>query len=469
LLGEKTTPVSSEEFADRFGADPADFEQISQFASAHGLTVESEHLASGSMVLAGTAAQVQRAFQVNLHSYESGENVYRIREGLIYIPDALREIVRGIFGLDNRPQARAHFRKLRPNQAAQVSYDPTTVAALYQFPPNLNGQGETVGIIELGGGYQDSDLQSYFSGLNLMLAPQVTSVSVDGAQNAPGADPNGADGEVELDIEVVGAIAPGAAIKVYFAPNTDQGFVDAITTAVHDSDVSIVSISWGQAESNYTAQSLALYSQAFQDAVTLGKTVLAAAGDSGSSDGVTDGGNHVDFPASSPYVLACGGTTLIASANDASIASETVWNESAQGEGATGGGVSEDFTKPSYQAGVNVPPPTTATGGRGVPDVAGDADPVTGYNVLIDGSRTVIGGTSAVAPLYAGLFARINQALRGAGKPAAGFAQPKLYQNPQAFNDITNGSNGAFQAGPGWDATTGLGSPNGTKMLQALS
>jgi kumamolisin len=255
---------------------------------------------------------------------------------------------------------------------------------------------------------------------------------------------------------------------VFFAPNTDQGFIDAVTTAVNDSAVTLISISWGGPESTFTTQSMTTFNQAFQDAGTMGKTVFVAAGDSGSSDGETDGANHVDFPASSPYVVGCGGTTLEANISTDTITSEVVWNETASNEGATGGGVSDFFPKPSYQDSANVPAPTTQGGGRGVPDVAADADPVTGYQVIIDGSTTTIGGTSAVAPLYAGLFARINQALVQNGKSRVGFVNAALYQNPSAFHDIVSGNNGAFSAGPGWDPTTGLGSPDGGKILTAL-
>jgi kumamolisin len=377
-------------------------------------------------------------------------------------------LVTGAFGFDQRPQAKPHFR-LQSASPQAVSYSPIEVANLYQFPSNTTGAGETVGIIELGGGFETSDLDSYFQGLGISTSPQVTAVSVDGAQNVPGGDPNGADGEVELDIEMVGAVAPGATQKVFFAPNTDQGFMDAASTAIQDSEVSIISISWGQAESEYTAQALTAFNEIFQDAVVLGKTVLVASGDNGSSDGVDDGQNHVDFPASSPYVVGCGGTTLEASSDDSTILSETVWNEEAQGLGATGGGVSDVFPLPDYQTNANVPAPENANGGRGVPDVSGNADPDTGYNVLIDGAAQVIGGTSAVAPLYAALFARINEALQAQNLPRVGFVNPQLYQFPGAFNDITSGNNGAFQAGPGWDAATGLGSPNGNSLLADLS
>jgi kumamolisin len=288
-------------------------------------------------------------------------------------------------------------------------------------------------------------------------------VSVDGGANQPGGD---ADAEVMLDIEVVGSIAPGALIAVYFAPNTTAGFLDAITTAVHDSqrNPSVVSISWGQAEDapqGWTEQDRNAYDQAFQDAAALGVTVCTAAGDDGSNDNVGDGQAHVDFPSASPWVLSCGGTRLQSSGQ--TITSEVTWNESSGG--ATGGGVSRFFAKPDYQANAGVPNQVdTNQPGRGVPDVAGNADPQTGYQVRVNGQDTVVGGTSAVAPLYAALIARINQKI---GR-RAGFANAKLYAHDQQ-RDITEGDNGAYSADAGWDACTGLGSPNGAEVLAALS
>ena len=187
-----------------------------------------------------------------------------------------------------------------------------------------------------------------------------------------------------LDIDVAGAVAPGARIVVYFAPNTDQGFVDAIAHAIHDTTYkpSVISISWGSAEVNWTAQAMAALDAACQSAAALGITITAASGDNGSSDAVTDGKNHVDFPASSPHVLACGGTNLQGSGS--TITAETVWNAQPQG-GATGGGVSNIFPLPTWQASSKVPKPTDPAGGRGVPDVAGDADPASGYVVRVDG------------------------------------------------------------------------------------
>ncbi|MDE2449691.1 MAG: S8/S53 family peptidase, partial [Gammaproteobacteria bacterium] len=409
--------LSRAELARRHGASRADLDAVREFAESHGLAVVQEHAGRRTLVLSGTVAQFNDAFGIELEHYSHGGGTYRGRTGPVHIPERLDGVIEAVLGLDNRPQARTHFRmktsntqrRSRPALAAAASFTPVQLASLYDFPQG-DGKGECIALIELGGGYRPQDVQSYFSGLSL-TAPAVTAVSVDQGTNQPTGDPNGPDGEVMLDIEVAGAIAPAAAIAVYFAPNTDAGFLDAVTTAIHD-DVrkpSVVSISWGGPESTWTQQSMSAMDQAFQAAAAMGVTVCIAAGDSGSTDGVTDGNNHVDFPASSPNVVACGGTKLIAAPGNSSIASETVWNEQAQGLGATGGGVSDSFPLPAYQKNANVPGPTDPSGGRGVPDVAGDADPVTGYNVLIDGTNTVSGGTSAVAPLYAGLFARINE------------------------------------------------------------
>jgi kumamolisin len=204
--------------------------------------------------------------------------------------------------------------------------------------------------------------------------------------------------------------------------------------------------------------------EAFQSAAAMGVTVCVAAGDNGSTDGVSDGLNHLDFPASSPHALACGGTHLVASGD--SISSETVWNELANSEGATGGGISDVFPLPSWQAAAGVPVSANPNhnAGRGVPDVAGDADPSTGYNTLVDGQSGVIGGTSAVAPLWAALIALINQKLN---KPV-GFINALLYQNTKDFHEITSGNNGAYSAAPGWNACAGLGSPIGTDVAATL-
>ncbi|MGA1983164.1 MAG: S53 family peptidase [Acidobacteriaceae bacterium] len=458
--------VTRAEYRQKYAADTADLKQIHAFAKEFGLAVERDtpKPERRTVLLTGSVAAMQKAFGVELKHATVDGAPYRVRQGGIHLPASLSKIVVAVLGLDNRPQAKPHFR-IRSNPApTDPSYTPIQVGQLYQFP-TTGAAGQTIGIIELGGGFRPADIAAYFKSLGT-AAPTVTAVSVDQGKNAP-TTPSSADGEVMLDIEVAAAVAPGANIVVYFTPNTDQGFTDAISTAVHDSTnkPSVVSISWGGAESTWTQQSMTALDDACQSAAALGITITVAAGDDGSSDGVTDGQNHVDFPASSPHVLACGGTKLIGSGS--TITSEVVWNENASNDGATGGGVSNVFPLPSWQANSNVPASSIAGGGRGVPDVAGDADPETGYTVRVDGQTSVIGGTSAVAPLWAGLIALNNAQNKG----TAGFLQPILYaaKAKSAFHDITSGNNGAFSAGPGWDACSGLGSPIGTALIPLLA
>jgi kumamolisin len=465
--------VSREEFEKTHGADPASIARVEAFAHEHGLIVTETSAARRTVVLSGTVAAMNAAFGVELKEYDHPGGRYRGRTGPVHVSDDLHNIVEGVFGLDNRPQAKPHFRRrqAQPGMRARTvdtSFTPTVVAALYNFPPATDGTGECIALIELGGGYTDSDLTSYFNKLGLSKHPSVTAVSVNQAKNHPTGDPNGPDGEVMLDIEVAGAVAPGARIAVYFAPNTDAGFLNAITTAVHDktNKPSVISISWGSAESGWTPQAMTNMDEAFQAAAALGVTVCVASGDDGSSDGAGDNLNHVDFPASSPFALGCGGTRLQASGK--TIGSETVWNELPNG-GATGGGISDFFDLPAWQSGAGVPASANSNKrvGRGVPDVAGDADPSTGYDTLVDGQQGVIGGTSAVAPLWAGLIALINE---GLGKPS-GYINPLLYRGTDPednFNDVTSGDNGAYSAKTGWDPCTGLGSPIGSQIAAAL-
>ena len=433
---------------------------------------------------------------------------HRYREGALRIPAELAGIVVAVLGLDNRPQARAQFRRApgaasraaapgaaapapgapapgapapgapapggpapaAPPAAASTSYTPPQVAALYQFPAGTDGTGQTIAIVELGGGFGSSDLDPYFSGLGLPV-PSVTAASVDGAVNQPGQDPSGADGEVLLDIEVAGAVAPGAAQVVYFAPNTDQGFVDAVTTAVHAIRRPRWSASAGA--SPRTPGPPRPGAPWTRPCPTRPRWASPSAWRRRQRQRRRPEWRACDFPASSPHALACGGTSLRGDAGTGVISSETVWNDGGSG-GATGGGVSDTFGLPSWQASAGVPVRAGAAAGsapgRGVPDVAGCADPVTGYQVRVDGQTTVIGGTSAVAPLWAALISRLAQST---GKPF-GLIQPQLYAGvtagmaAPAFRDITSGSNGAYAAGPGWDACTGLGSPEGSSLPSRL-
>ncbi|OJV30398.1 MAG: hypothetical protein BGO26_07915 [Actinobacteria bacterium 69-20] len=455
-----TEPMTSAMLGERFGAEPADMSRVCDLARAAGLTVVEEHAPSRRVRVEGPAEVVRR--------------------WLAEPPSELSDVVVAVLG-GTAPQAFPRSLVAVPH-AGGTSYTPPQLAEIYRMPA-ADGSGQTVAIIELGGGFAQADLDTYFGRLGIPT-PTVRAIGVDGAANVPGQDPTGADGEVLLDIEVVGALAPAATIDVYFAPNTDAGFLDAIAAASHATPTpTAISISWGQSEDQWTAAARTAMDQAFADAIAMGITVTAAAGDNGSSDtpssrptssdatsGDTESADarsrrhasgrvvHADFPASSPHVLGCGGTSLVAT--NGAVDSEVVWNDGGRG-GATGGGVSDTFPLPAWQQSAGVPARVGGRVGRGVPDVAAVADPQTGYQVYVDGSWTVIGGTSAVAPLWAALVARIVQ-LTGA---RVGLAQSGLYGGVQPAKpaphtrDITKGSNGAYKAGIGWDPCTGLGVP----------
>src|SRR6266699_530218 len=436
---EGPTVLTQDGLAERYGADPADVNLVRQTMTSLGLEVTEVHPATRRIKVAGTLGELSRAFGVDLQQVSStgpgGQMVtHRYREGPLFVPAPLDDVVLAVLGLDTRPQARAHFRP-RAAAAQGHTYPPNQVAGLYQFPAGTTGAGQTIAVIELGGGFSTSD------------------------------------------VDVIGAAAPGAAQVVYFAPNSDNGFVDAISAAAGATPAPVaISISWGQSEDSWTAQGRSAMDAAMADAAALGITVCVASGDNGSGDAVSDGQAHVDFPASSPHALGCGGTKLLANPATGVISSEVVWNETAAGEGAGGGGVSDRFALPSWQANAGVPARagrssgSSGSGGRGVPDVAGNADPVTGYQIYSGGQAQVVGGTSAVAPLWAALVSRLAEATG----QRFGLIQPTLYAGvtPGAevagFRDITSGNNGAYTAGPGWDACSGLGRPDGTALLTRL-
>lgn len=458
--GRLGRPLDRDDYTSRYGAAPADLDAVAAFAVRHGLAVLERSAPRRSVVLGGTADRFGAAFGVELRHYRHPEGTHRGHAGPVGLAPELRGIVVAVLGLDDRPQARPHLRLRSGPPAPPAAYTPPQVADLYGFPPGT-GAGQCVALVEMGGGFRPADLDPYFADLGIAPAPTVVAVSVDHGRNAPTGSASGPDGEVDLDIEVAGSIAPGARYAVYFVPNTDQGFVDAVTAAAHDcvNRPTIISISWGGPESTWTGQAMQALDEAIAGAVALGIPVFVAAGDGGSSDGVDDGLPHVDFPASSPHATACGGTRLLAAGG--AIVSEVVWNDG-PGGGATGGGVSAVFPVPTWQAGAGVPLGPTGFRGRGVPDVAGDADPETGYAVRVDGQATVVGGTSAVAPLWAALAARLFEL----GAWAPGLPNPALYADPQALRPVTQGSNGAYSAAPGWNPCTGLGSPNGPVLAQ---
>ena len=326
------------------------------------------------------------------------------------------------------------------------------LCAAYNWPTRLTGGG-VIAIIELGGGWVQTDMDAFFQSVS-QPSPQITDVSVDGTQNSPNQSIGSSDDpdyEVALDIEVAGAsyyVATGkpANIRVYWS----QDIASAVQKAAADG-CDVCSISWGADEAVWGNAAAQQMEAAAAAATAAGMVVFGAAGDNDSGDGGSSPAN-VDVPASCPHVIGCGGTLK-------TDTTETVWNDTpgqTNGEG-TGGGYSTIFPVQSFQIGAPPAPAGTPYGtGRMVPDVTGDADPNTGYDIVVHGASTSVGGTSAVAPLYAGLFAALGTKL--------GFVTPRLWQNQGAFTDITVGSNGIYSAAVGPDACSGIGAPIGTKI-----
>jgi len=486
LPGERKY-LTDEQVATVFGADPQDIASVESYARDHGLVVVESDPARRSVLLSGTVQQMNEAFGVELKHYESPSEHYRGREGQIHVPEDLHAVIEAVLGLDNRRVGRAYLRRANLSHALAAqgaaalpknTYYPPDVGRLYNFPKNADGTGQTIGILvfnESGGGYRVDALQKYFANNLKMPLPTITNVVVEGRGNDPHItnDPSDSTGEVMLDIQVAGSVAPGAKLVMYFTEFTQQGWVDAIHRAVADTvnRPSVLSISYGNPEddprSAWTAAAIKQVNLAFKAAAAKGITICCASGDDGSRDQSDDGRAHADFPASSPYVLGCGGTRLESSKGK--ITREVVWNDSI---GAGGGGISKLFGLPSWQEKVGVPLSANAPhkAGRGVPDVSGLADPKTGYQIInVDGSfdpKFPTGGTSATAPLWAALIARINQALG----TRAGYLNPLLYTrfSTGVLRDITHGTIGDYVAGPGWDPCTGLGSPDGEALLAAL-
>jgi kumamolisin len=477
--GKAHKVLSHEAFASQYGAAQSDVDQVIAFAKEHGLAVVETSLPRRTVILSGNVEQMNAAFGVELGIYKSPTETYRGREDAVNLPPTLIDIVEGVFGLDNRRMAR----RAAATHAPAVSHKakpltPQQVATLYDFPTPFNATGQTIGLLEFGGGYESGDIEAFFEKLGL-TTPALTAVGIDGATNSAASDPDSSV-EVALDIDVSGAVAQGAQIAVYFAPWTEQGWVDAISTAVHPAAgqpaPSVISISWGWPELesiqglSWTQAAIDAVSATFQEAASLGITIFVASGDHGSSCGLSGKKAHVGYPGSDPWITSCGGTIL--SNVSKSSFKENTWQD--HDGWATGGGISDVFTTvPSWQSTANLPGSVNdGHKGRGIPDVAGNADNASGYDLgtVVGQQIGVVGGTSAVAPLYAGLVALLN-AKRGS---PAGYLNPILYSNPGVCRDVDDGISNAtgsapgYKSGKGWDACTGLGSIDGNKLLAVL-
>lgn len=490
ISADQPQVLTPQELAQRYGASPEQMDLAAKVLEGYGLKASGRDIASRSLHFTGTVEAVETAFGAKLFNDRTANGTQRVRSGDLSVPAELDGIVEGVFGLDERSVVRPRpTGLLMSTQAAHPAPEAypahaarshaglfsAQLAALYNFPPG-DGGGQTVGLLEFGGGYFPKDL-AHFCKLARTPLPTVVPVSVNGA---PTDVKDGQEGEVMLDIEVVASACPRATINVYFSSFDEQGWIDALDRAVQD-QLAVISVSWGLAEDDpqWSRGAIAAISDALHQAALLGITVCVASGDDGSSDQILDGLAHTDFPASSPYALAVGGTSFTLSRNK--IAGEAAWKQGdgrrADGGGSTGGGVSRVFARPAWQT-VTVPSVNPhSLDGRVVPDVAALAgDPY--YFVVVDGKTGANGGTSAATPLWACLICRVAASLP-AGKRLP-FLAPLLYSQPgkegagpSGCKDITSGDNvtatvGGYQAQPGFDAVTGWGSPEGAALLAAL-
>jgi kumamolisin len=489
LTKRPDTVMTRAQLRDTYGASQADVDKVVQTLGTFGLSVVRADTASRTVRLRGTISAMEAAFQVKLFNYSHANGSYRGRVGAVHIPVALQDIVQGVFGLDNRQVARRRRQPIRDNSNARLAsvssawYIPSQLATHYNFPAG-DGTGQTVGLLEFGGGYFPSDLQQFCTLANIPTPPTVTPVSTDGT---PTNSKDGAEGEVMLDIEVVAGACPKANIVVYFANWSEQGWITILDAAVQDqtNNPGVLSVSWGSPEDTdiWTSSAMEQINQTLQDAAQIGVTVCVAAGDDGSSDGVTDGQAHVDFPSSSPYSLAVGGTTI---PTKGSQQPDIVWFEGdglrADNGGSTGGGVSTVFPRPTWQSAITIQSVNPGSiAGRCVPDLAANADwNASPYLLVVDGQSQPNGGTSAASPLVASLLTLIN-AGNAAGK-RVGYVTPLLYQSSTGGSgagaagctDVVSGNNdtataGGYSAGPGYDAASGWGTPNGVSLAQALA
>jgi kumamolisin len=500
LTGRPANTLSREEVGNMYGASQADVDKVLETFGKFGLKPVHKNLATQTRTvrLRGTIAAMEEAFQVKLFNYAHDIERYRGRVGQVHIPIDIKDIVVGVFGLDNRRVARRSQRirgiaSLASHQSAW--YVPSELASHYNFPDG-DGEGQTIGLFEFGGTVVQNDLKKFCHLANISPVPEVKIVSTDGS---PTDNNDDATGEVMLDVEIAAGLCPKAKIVVYFAEWGDQGWISALDAANSDeeNDPGVISVSWGLSEGQmwargqgWTPSAIHSVNESLNDLAVSNVTVCVAAGDDGSSDAFnpSDGLAHVDFPASSPYVLSVGGTTIPIKGG---TAPDIVWKEGSglrpEG-GSTGGGVSSvPFSntkeRPDWQNNITIRSVNPgAINGRCIPDLSANADwNASPYLLVVNGRSEPNGGTSAAAPLIAGLLTLINAA-RPAGK-RVGYLTPVLYQTIGAHNktvgavgctDVTHGNNitaqiGGYTAGPGYDAVSGWGTPNGKKLAQAIA
>jgi kumamolisin len=487
--------LTSANFAEKYGAKQEDADRVAKSLKKFGLNVESISLGTRSMVVSGTAAAMEAAFKPGLAMMRSGDQgEYRGRQGALQIPAELKGIITGVFGLDERRMARRKSRAtaVRVTGPSLAPLTPSDLEQRYCFPLG-DGAGQSIAVAEFGGGYFASDISAYCNKFRRPV-PNVQTISAE--PNAPvltleqvlALPPDQRKEElnnsieVMMDVQIIAGLCPAANISVYFSTFDQGGWVDLLN-AVITARPSVVSISWGRAEDDpaWSSNAITAINDRLNTARLLGITICVSAGDDGSGDELDDGAAHVEFPASSPFVLAVGGTML---ANSAGAVNEVTWWEAPgrrtnHGGGSTGGGVSVVFPRPAWQ---NVRIRSLNSGaidGRVVPDVSALAgEPL--YDLVFVGQPQPNGGTSASAPLWTALIARVYAQLAPAKQQR--FLTPLLYQlGPTgkpiggiASRDIVSGNNKSdppgrgYKATNGYDAVTGWGVPDGMALAKAL-
>ena len=465
LVGQFLTP---EEFAANFAPTPQDYQLVAQYAAAQGFQIVGTHANRLILDVTAPAAAVEKAFGVHLQNFKSPEGLtFHSPDNDPLIPAALAGKVQAFVGLDTAAVARPHIAKkiVSPLVSPHVGsgpaggYTPSEFKTAYGLNTvSLTGSGQTMALFELDG-YRAADITAYENQYGLTHTP-LQNVLVDGASGSAG---TGAD-EVTLDIELMIAVAPGASkLLVYEGPNSTTGVVDTYNKIATDNTAKVVSTSWGLAEANNSASTRSSENSIFQQYAAQGQSIYAAAGDSGAYDNGSS--LSVDDPASQPYVVGVGGTTLTIGSGG-TYSSETTWS-------GGGGGISIEWGLPTYQSGAVTSSGSTTA--RNVPDVSLNADPNTGYSIYYNGSWTSFGGTSCAAPIWAAFTALVNQQRVANGSAVLGFPNTALYPIGKGasytgnFHDITTGNNQYYSAITGYDVATGWGSFKGATLLSSLA
>jgi kumamolisin len=443
-------------------------EQLRRFAKQQRMRLLAVDIAARCVTLAAKASVVERVFATKLKASDHAGVRRHHPGGKVRMPDQLARIVHTVVGLDTRPPRGEGLRN-HAVAAGGNGLRPSEMARLYGLTTPGRGAGQCIAIIEPAGGYDRQDVKKACDAMHVPM-PQIDEINVGAGHNAPGVDAR-ADEEVALDIQVVAGVAPQASIVVYFTELNEPGLVAGLCRAVHGPEhPNVIVITWGEPEVFWPKEARVALDVVLQDAFRLGITVLATAGDDLARERMDGGKVYVNYPASSPYVLGCGGTQIQLDPSQTAIADEVVWND--LGRRGTGGGVSEIYGVPAFQTGAHLPGSLNdGKPGRGVPDVAAAAAQLNGYRIFLKGAEVVLSGTSAVAPLWGAFVALLNEQ-RGA---SLGFLNDRLYQSPGLLKVITSGDNIdaesglGYAAGDGWSACTGLGSPKGPAIIAALT